>query len=235
MRQVVYSVAMSLDGYIAGPAGEADWIVIDPEIDFEAMSALRRHSHGAQDVRDDADPSGRIDARHRVLHLLANPDASRLPRCHGLGQSLADRFGAEGATWQGHLAFRRWGALRQLARTRARRPSFSRDHPGPSRRRRSVAARFAKPSEASACRAPALCQDWHRVAGVCGYPETSSIKAALLIKRQSQHAVSCPSGSASTISARRGDKDAVMSSPPLTPKSTTRRRHPYRHSQTSNP
>jgi dihydrofolate reductase len=39
MRQVVYSVAMSLDGYIAGPAGEADWIVIDPEIDFAAMSA----------------------------------------------------------------------------------------------------------------------------------------------------------------------------------------------------
>ena len=37
MRQVGYSVAMSLDGYIAGPAGEADWIVIDPEIDFDAM------------------------------------------------------------------------------------------------------------------------------------------------------------------------------------------------------
>lgn len=39
MRQVVYSVAMSLDGYIAGPHGESDWIVIDPEIDFQAMFA----------------------------------------------------------------------------------------------------------------------------------------------------------------------------------------------------
>jgi dihydrofolate reductase len=28
---------MSLDGYIAGPKGEADWIVIDPEIDFNAL------------------------------------------------------------------------------------------------------------------------------------------------------------------------------------------------------
>ena len=37
MRRVRYSVAMSLDGYIAGPNGEYDWIVMDPEIDFAAL------------------------------------------------------------------------------------------------------------------------------------------------------------------------------------------------------
>lgn len=37
MRRVRYSVAMSLDGYIAGPNGEADWIVMDPDIDFRAL------------------------------------------------------------------------------------------------------------------------------------------------------------------------------------------------------
>jgi len=39
MRNVVYSAAMSLDGYIAGPKGESDWIVMDPELDFGAIFA----------------------------------------------------------------------------------------------------------------------------------------------------------------------------------------------------
>jgi dihydrofolate reductase len=51
MPQLRYSVAMSLDGYIAGPNGEFDWIVVDPDIDFEAMYGgfgallMGRHSY----------------------------------------------------------------------------------------------------------------------------------------------------------------------------------------------
>ena len=37
MRRIRYSVATSLDGFIAGPNGESDWILMDPEIDFGAM------------------------------------------------------------------------------------------------------------------------------------------------------------------------------------------------------
>lgn len=37
MRRVLYSVAASLDGYIAGPGGEFDWIPMDPAIDWAAF------------------------------------------------------------------------------------------------------------------------------------------------------------------------------------------------------
>jgi dihydrofolate reductase len=38
-RQVRYSVAMSLDGYIAGPGGEFDWIPSDVGVDWAAFMA----------------------------------------------------------------------------------------------------------------------------------------------------------------------------------------------------
>jgi dihydrofolate reductase len=37
MRKIQYGIAVSVDGYIARPHGEADWIQMDPEIDFAAI------------------------------------------------------------------------------------------------------------------------------------------------------------------------------------------------------
>jgi dihydrofolate reductase len=37
VRRIRYAVAASLDGYIAGTKGEADWIIMDPDIDFRAL------------------------------------------------------------------------------------------------------------------------------------------------------------------------------------------------------
>lgn len=39
MRKLRYGVASSLDGFIAGPNGENDWIVQDPAFDFAALWA----------------------------------------------------------------------------------------------------------------------------------------------------------------------------------------------------
>jgi dihydrofolate reductase len=39
MRRIRYGVAASLDGYIAGPSGEYDWIPMDPDIDFATLMA----------------------------------------------------------------------------------------------------------------------------------------------------------------------------------------------------
>jgi len=36
-RRLRYQVAVTLDGFIAGPNGEHDWIVMDPSIDFGAL------------------------------------------------------------------------------------------------------------------------------------------------------------------------------------------------------
>lgn len=38
-RRIRYQVAASLDGYVAGPSGEADWIPSHPDIDFGALFA----------------------------------------------------------------------------------------------------------------------------------------------------------------------------------------------------
>ena len=39
MRKSRYVVAISVDGYIAGPKGEANWIGTDPEVDVLALSS----------------------------------------------------------------------------------------------------------------------------------------------------------------------------------------------------
>lgn len=49
MRRVRFGGAISLDGFIAGPQGEADWILMDPEIDFAALEYSIERSRPKKD------------------------------------------------------------------------------------------------------------------------------------------------------------------------------------------
>ena len=83
MRRIRYLVAASLDGFIAGPQGEADWIPMDPDVDFTAIFAgfdtlvmgrrtyedlLRRGSPGM--------PGMRVLVCSRSLSPRAHPDVT---------------------------------------------------------------------------------------------------------------------------------------------------------------
>ena len=62
MRRLRYNVAASLDGFIAGPAGEYDWIPHDETIDFAALLAefdtfvMGRRTWEAMRAQGDASP-----------------------------------------------------------------------------------------------------------------------------------------------------------------------------------
>ena len=73
MRRIRYCCAVSLDGYIAGPGGEFDWIVMDPEMDFAGMSEqfdthlLGRKTFEATGGRDQAAADVRVLVFSRTL------------------------------------------------------------------------------------------------------------------------------------------------------------------------
>jgi dihydrofolate reductase len=88
MKKIRYGVAMSLDGYIAGPKGEADWIVIDPDINFAEIWAqfdtllMGRRTYEAATARLGKGPIERKktfvvsrtlrEADHRGVTILSN-------------------------------------------------------------------------------------------------------------------------------------------------------------------
>lgn len=51
MKRIRYSAAMSLDGYIAGPRGEFDWIVQNPEVEFGALYRQFEDGHRLPGLR----------------------------------------------------------------------------------------------------------------------------------------------------------------------------------------
>ena len=87
MKKIRYSVAMSLDGYIAGPNGEADWITIDPDINFTEIWAqfdtllMGRRTYEAATARLGRSPIEQKKAFvvSRTLHEADHPGVTILP------------------------------------------------------------------------------------------------------------------------------------------------------------
>ena len=82
MRRIRYVVAMSLDGYIAGPKGEADWILMDPEIDFGALFEefdtflLGRRTFEAMQSGGGAAPGTKTFVFSRTLRQSDHPEVT---------------------------------------------------------------------------------------------------------------------------------------------------------------
>ena len=78
MRRLRYSVAMSVDGFIAGPNGEYDWIVMDPDFDWKAlcgqfdMLLMGRRSYDV--MRERGMPPKSMDMKAMVVSTTLIPD-----------------------------------------------------------------------------------------------------------------------------------------------------------------
>ena len=114
MRRIRYSVAMSLDGYIAGPNGEYDWIPMDPDIDVAAMfsafdTALvgRKSFEVARQASNVGMPGIRIIVVSRTLAPADYPDVTILNEVSkATFDALKQQPGKDIWLWGGGLLFR---------------------------------------------------------------------------------------------------------------------------------
>ena len=146
MRQICYSVAISLDGYIAGSGGEFDWIPMDPDIDFAALAAQfdtylvgRRTFEVTRGPGPAAMPGVRTFVFSRTLRQSDYDDVTIVG---DTWKEVVQALRAEGG--QGHLAVRRRLAVSQPRRGGVGRHGGGRHHPHRARRRYSTGRRAGR-------------------------------------------------------------------------------------------
>jgi len=101
MRKVRYSVAMSLDGFIAGPGGEFDWLPTDMDFDWGAFMArfdtvvMGRRTWDLVRTQGGASEGMRTYVISRTLDGAACPGATVSPDALGTVAALRREVGRE--------------------------------------------------------------------------------------------------------------------------------------------
>lgn len=112
-RRFRYAVAVSLDGFIAGPHGEADWIVIDPELDFDEFNSRfdtmlmgRRTYEAMRAAGGRSTPGMRVFVVTRTLRQEDHPDVTIVDNVEALVTELRSTPGKDVWLFGGGLLFR---------------------------------------------------------------------------------------------------------------------------------
>jgi dihydrofolate reductase len=92
MRNLRYNVACSLDGFIAGPSGEYDWIIEDHSIDFGALFAefdlfvMGRKTYEVLRAQGEQDPT----LSRSVIVASRTLSTTDRPNVRVVGEGIAD-------------------------------------------------------------------------------------------------------------------------------------------------
>jgi dihydrofolate reductase len=118
-RRVRYSVAMSLDGFIAGPSGEADWIIMDPKIEFKAywsqfdtiVMGRRSFEVAKWAGGGGSTPDMQVFVFSRTLRQEDHPGVTIMDDPEGVMADLRSKPGKDIWLWGGGSLFRSFAEL----------------------------------------------------------------------------------------------------------------------------
>jgi dihydrofolate reductase len=109
---------MSLDGFIAGPRGEADWIIMDPEIDFNPFYSQfdtilmgRRSYEFVKGAGGGSTPGMQVFVFSNTLRQEDHPGVTIVDDPQGLMAELRSKPGKDVWLWGGGSLFRSFAEL----------------------------------------------------------------------------------------------------------------------------